>query len=376
MKKQDIYVVIRTFAKDYKKAGKKKKTVLLSQLEGITGYHRKYLTEVLMHVPKRKRIIRRERVSQYACILKPLRTLWAVSNYACGKRLKPIIPSYIAALRRHKELAVTSHERKLLLQISSATIDRLLTRDRKRINIKGRSRTKPGSLLKHQIPIKMWMDWDNTVPGFTEIDSVHHCGTSLFGDYIFTLDTTDVATGWNECCAHLGKGEYRTIQALETIRKRLPFKLLGIDFDCGGEFVNWHLIRYCQNNKITYTRARETIKNDQAYIEQQNYSVVRRFAGYQRLDTQGQLETLNRLYELLSDYQNFFQPVMRLKTKVRDGARVTRKYDTPLTAYQRLLKRKDILKETKQKLRIRYRKLNPKRLLLEITNLGKKLSER
>ena len=161
----------------------------------------------------------------------------------------------------------------------------------------------------------MWMDWDNTVPGFTEIDSVHHCGTSLFGDYIFTLDLTDVSTGWNECCAHLGKGEYRTIQALETIRKRLPFKLLGIDFDFGGEFVNWHLIRYCQNNKVTYTRARETIKNGQAYIEQQNYSVVRRFVGYQRLDTEKQLKTANKIYELLSDYQNFFQPVMRLKNQ-------------------------------------------------------------
>lgn len=267
-------------------------------------------------------------------------------------------------------------KRILLLQISASTIDRLLTHDRKRINIKGRSRTKPGSLLKHQIPIKMWTDWDNTVPGFLEIDSVHHCRGSLYGDYLYTLDTVDVATGWNECCAHLGKGEYRTLQALETIRERLPFKLLGIDFDCGGEFVNWHLVKYCERNLITYTRARETIKNDQAYIEQQNYSVVRRFVGYQRLDTEEQLKTVNKLYELLSDYQNFFQPVMRLKTKVRDGAKVTRIYDKPLTAYQRLLKRKDISKEVKQKLRKRYIKLNPKKLLLEITNLGKKLSER
>lgn len=375
MKKQEIHAVIRAFAKEYKKAGRKRKTNLLTQLEQATGYYRKHLIELLANPPKCKKKIKRNRASRYLKVIKSLRILWAVSNYACGQRLKPIIPSYLAALRRHKELVVTSFERKLLLQISSATIDRLLVHDRKRINIKGRSRTKPGSLLKHQIPIKMWSDWDDTVPGFVEIDSVHHCGTSLFGDYIFTLDTTDVATGWNECCAHLGKGEYRTIGALETIKKRLPFNLLGIDFDCGGEFVNWHLVRYCETNKITYTRARETIKNDQAYIEQQNYSVVRRFAGYQRLDTEKQLEVLNELYELLSDYQNFFQPVMRLKTKIRDGAKVTRIYDTPLTAYQRFLKRKDSPKETKQKLRVRYIKLNPKRLLLEITGLGKKLAE-
>lgn len=287
-----------------------------------------------------------------------------------------MIPTYLAALRRHKELLVTPEERTLLLKISSATIDRLLAHDRKRITLKGRSRTKPGSLLKQQIPIKTWTAWNNAVPGFLEIDSVHHCGVSLYGDYIYTLDTIDVATGWNECCAHLGRGEQRTIQALETIRGRLPFTLKGIDFDSGGEFVNYHLIRYADEQHITYTRAREAVKNDQAYIEQQNYSVVRKYVGYQRFDTQEQLETLNKLYELLSDYQNFFQPVMRLKEKVRDGAKVTRRYDKALTAYQRVLKRKDIPKETKENLRVRYKRLNPKKLLLEITELGKKLSKR
>ena len=375
MKRQDVHTVIHAFVKEYKKAGRQRKTALLTQLEQTTGYYRKSLIELLSDPPKRKRHIKRNRVSVYCLILKPLRIVWASSNYACGQRLKPMIPTYLAALRRHRELIVTPSERKLLLKISPATIDRLLQHDRKRINIKGRSRTKPGSLLKHQIPIKMWTEWDNALPGFLEIDSVHHCGTSLFGDYLYTLDTVDVATGWNECCAHMGRGEYRTVQALETIKGRVPFPLKGVDFDCGGEFVNYHLVRYCDKNHITYTRAREGVKNDQAYIEQQNYSVVRRFAGYQRLDTQEQLETLNKLYVLLSDYQNFFQPVMRLKTKVRDGARVTRKYDTPLTAYQRVLKRKDIPKATKQILRERYKKLNPKKLLLEITALGKRLSK-
>ena len=376
MIKRDVHAVIRAFSKQYKHARKHEKSELLSHLVNTTGYSRKHLMETLPNPPKVRKRKRRIQKSRYVCILKPLRVLWAVSNYACGKRLKPMIIKLLATLRRHKELIVTKDERILLVKISVATIDRLLTHDRKRINIKGRSRTKPGSLLKHQIPIKTWRDWDNTTPGFMEIDSVHHCGTSLFGDYVYTLDTTDVSTGWNECCGHMGRGEYRTIRALDTIRGKLPFPLLGIDFDCGGEFVNWHLVRYCDRNHITYTRAREGISNDQPYIEQQNYSVVRRFVGYQRLDTQKQLEMVNRIYQLLSDYQNFFQPVMRLKTKVRDGARVTRAYDKPLTAYQRVLKRKDIPKETKQKLRKRYIKLNPKKLLLEITNLRKKLSER
>lgn len=220
----------------------------------------------------------------------------------------------------------------------------------------------------------MWTDWDETVPGFLEIDSVHHCGGDLNGDYIYTLDTTDVATGWNECCAHLGKGEIRTVNALETIRKRLPFPLLGIDFDSGGEFVNWHLVRYSKRNQISYTRAREGMKNDQNYIEQQNYSVVRRFVGYTRLDIQEQLTILNELYLKLSDYQNFFQPVMRLKEKIRDEAHVTRRYAQPKTAYQRVLESPDISDGVKQKLEGRFLTLNPLKLIREITSLGKKLT--
>ena len=156
----------------------------------------------------------------------------------------------------------------------------------------------------------------------------------------------------------------------------MPFTLLGIDFDNGSEFVNHHLIRYADKNKISYTRSREAVKNDQAYIEQQNYSIVRRFVGYARLDTYLQMKMVNELYLRLSDYQNFFQLVMRLKTKVRNGAKVTRKYDTAKTAYQRILERTDIEESIKKKLTERFLKLNPKRLLLEITKLGRKLTEK
>jgi hypothetical protein len=297
-----------------------------------------------------------------------------ISNFACGKRLVPAIPIYLEALERHQELVVSDKKKKLLLTISPATVDRLLKNDRKEITLKGRSRTKPGSLLKTQIPIRTFADWDNVQPGFLEIDSVHHNGVSSFGDYIHTLDTTDVTTGWNECCAHLGRCEERTVHALETIRRRLPFPLLGVDFDTGGEFINYHLTRYADRHQITYTRSREGNKNDQAYVEQQNFSVVRRFVGYQRLDTPEQLEILNQLYQDLSDYQNFFQPVMRLKEKKRDGARVSRRYDLPKTAYQRVLEHEGIDLEAKKKLKERYLKLNPKLLLRRITRLGQKLS--
>jgi len=331
--------------------------------------------EILINPPKKRRI-RRHRISRYLAILKPLKKLWAVGNYASGQRLVPMIPIYLDALKRHEKWTVTKEERKLLFSISFSTVNRLLKHERRRVNLKGRSRTKPGSLLKNQIPIRTFSDWTEKKPGFSEIDTVHHCGGDPRGDYVHTLDTTDVFTGWNECRAFMGKSERHTVEGLEIIRKRLPFPLLGIDFDTGGEFVNYHLIRYSKRNQITYTRAREEKKNDQNYIEQQNFSVVRRFVGYQRLDTYPQLKNLNHLYDLLSDYQNFFQPVMRLREKVRNGTRLTRRYDKPKTAYQRVLESSDIDPKVKEKLKQRFLTLNPKRLLLEITRLGRNLAKK
>lgn len=180
--------------------------------------------------------------------------------------------------------------------------------------------------------------------------------------------------GWNECRALMGRGETGLVKALEAVRKRLPFKLLGINFDSGGEFVNWHLVRYCKRNKLTYTRARESYSNDQPYIEQQNYSIVRTFVGYKRLDIWKQLELLNKLYLRLSDYQNFFQSAMRLKEKTRDGARVTRRYAKAKTAYQRVMESLDISDEIKEMLKERFLELNPRRLLLEINTLSRKVN--
>lgn len=366
--------IIRATVKRYKRASRKERKQILNELISITGYNRKHAIVLLANPPKSPRKkIKRIRFSRYLKVLDKLKELWKISNYSTGQRLVPTIPAYIDALERFGALVLTDDERKLLLKISSATADRLLKHERRKFQIKGRSGTKPGSLLKNQIPIHTWKDWDNSKPGFVEIDTVHHNGGNSAGEYIHTLDTTDVATAWNECAALMGRGETGLVKALDKIRRRLPFKLLGIDFDSGGEFVNWHLVRYSKKNKITYTRAREGYSNDQPYIEQQNYSVVRTFIGYKRLDNQKQLKILHKLYPLISDYQNFFQGVMRLKEKVRNGAHVTRRYSKAKTAYQRVLEHPDIPDEVKQKLRERYLTLNPEKLLEEITELARKL---
>lgn len=367
--------IVRELSKQYQKVTKKEKGEILDKLVTLASYHKKQAIRVLCHPPaKTRKTIKRKRKSRYTEIFSKLKELWIISNYATGKRLVAAIPFYLDALVRHKELVISSKERRLLLAISPATVDRLLIHERRKITLKARSRTKPGTLLKSQIPIRTFADWDNAQPGFLEIDLVHHCGDSPSGEYIHTLDTVDVATGWNECAAFMGRSRKHTIGGTERIKERLPFPLLGVDFDTGGEFVNWHFVWYCQREEITYTRARENKKNDQAYIEQQNYSVVRRFVGYARLDKWEQLEILNRLYQRLSDYQNFFQPVMRLKEKERDGARVTRKYDRPKTPYERVLEHEEIDLSIKKKLRERFLRLNPKKLLREITALGRKLS--
>lgn len=372
MSQEEKLAVVRAFAINYKKAGKKEKGQILTQVSELTGYSRKHLMEILVKVPGKKKI-KRVRLSRYLKVLDKLKKLWAISKYATGVRFVPVIPVYLDSLERHGELAVTEEERKLLLAISPSTVNRLLKTERRKLGVKGRSGTKPGSLLKNQIPIHTWRDWDNSKPGFAEIDTVHHSGGNSSGEYIHTLDTQDVATAWNECRALMGRGETGMVKALAKIRSRLPFKLLGIDFDSGGEFVNWHLVRYSQKHQISYTRAREGVSNDQPYIEQQNYSVVRVYVGYKRLDSPKQLKILNQLYKKLSDYQNFFQGVMRMKEKIRDGARVTRRYCKAKTAYQRVLEHSDIPDNVKEKLRRRYLTLNPKKLLEEITELARKL---
>jgi len=276
-------------------------------------------------------------------------------------------------LEKYKEIEVDKTVREKLSNISAATIDRVLASERKKRSLRHRARTKPGTLLKHQIPIRTFSEWDEQRPGFVEIDLVGHEGGDPSGDYIQTLDMTDVCTGWTETQAVKNKARVWVFEALKDIRKRLPFKLLGIDSDNGSEFINDHLYGYCEEEKITFTRARAYRKNDNCYVEQKNYSVVRRGVGYHRYDTPQQLRLLNRLYSRLRLYTNYFQPVMKLEEKIRVGSKVKKRYDQPRTPYQRVLEAPLVEKEKKKKLDQEYAKLNPAELRRQITTLQIKL---
>jgi hypothetical protein len=253
-----------------------------------------------------------------------------------------------------------------LCQISPSTIDRLLHPYRRLGGHRPFATTKPGSLLKNAIPIKTFADWQDDRSGFLEVDLVAHCGESTEGFYLTTLSTVDIASGWSECIGVWGKGQERVGGAVHRVRQRLPFPLLGLDSDNGGEFINQHLYTYCQREGITFTRSRSYKKNDSCYVEQKNWSVVRRLVGYDRYSSRASLESLNLVYDLLRLYINFFQPVMKLVDKTRHGAKVHKVYDIARTPYQRLLEAGVLTEAKRQELAATYYGLNPATLLKQI----------
>lgn len=259
------------------------------------------------------------------------------------------------------------------MKVSAATVDRLLRSERKKYELKSRARTKPGTLLKHQVPIRTFSEWEEGKPGFLEIDLVGHDGGNAQGEFLYSLNATDVASGWSEAEPVRNRAQVWTFQALEKIRQRLPFKLRGIDSDNDSAFINAHLIRYCQENHLRFTRSRPYKKNDNCYVEQKNYSVIRRLVGYLRYDTEEEQQLLRELYSLARLYYNFFQPNMKLVSKERRGSRVIKRYDLPKTPYQRLLESPEITPEQKNRLRQTYQELNMVKLKTEIERLKDKL---
>jgi hypothetical protein len=371
----------------YRKAGKKGKGQILDEFSKLTGYSRSYASWVLRNWGKRIRInsklvvvgewrkkARRNKPRGYdEKVLRALRKIWVIMDCMCGKRLVGVLGELIPVLEEHGEIELDTGTREKLLKISASTIDRVLAPERKRLFSRSKSRTKPGTLLKHKIPIKTFSEWDDQRPGFVEIDLVGHDGGDVSGDYIQTLDVTDVCTGWTETRAVRNKAQVWVFEALKQVRKCLPFKLLGIDSDNGSEFINDQLYRYCLKEGITFTRARAYRKNDNCYVEQKNWSVVRRALGYLRYDTPRELEIINRLHGYLRLYTNHFQPVMKMIEKTRVGGRVKKKYDKPRTPYQRVLDFSHEEEGRKEELTQEHLRLNPAELKRQITRLQDKL---
>jgi hypothetical protein len=330
--------VTKAIATRYKRASKADKSKILDELCATTGWHRNHARKALAAAlrPKLVPAARRPRTPVYGLeVLAALRFCWAVLGAPTGKRLAPVMPDLVPRLRRFGELDISDELAALLVVMSPATMDRRLAPARAAMTLKGRSHTKPGSLLKSQIPIRTWAQWDDAVPGFVEIDLVGHEGGNAEGEHAYTLTVTDIATGWTENRSVRNKAQKWVVAALEEITKIMPFPIVGVDSDNGSEFINHHLLAWCQQREITFTRSRPGNSNDGAHVEQKNWAVVRTVVGYHRFDTPAELLLLNKIWVLQSLITNYFLPQQKLISKVRDGAKVTKKYDVATTPHRR-----------------------------------------
>jgi hypothetical protein len=371
MEKMDMHSrneYLKVIRESYCKARtRKEKTQLLDEYCRNTGQSRKYVIwkihKVVLKPKQRKR-----RKEQYDGQVKAaLAKIWEIFDYPCGQRLKPILQAEVDRLRELGEIELTDEVAQKLKNLGSATIDRKLKHQREVLHLlRSKGGPKPGYLLKRKIPIKL-TDWDTSDVGYVEVDLVVHCGSSALGEHINTVSSTEVSSGWWEGEAIMGKSQEHSFWALKEIRQRTPFEWKGLDSDNGSEFINQLLYKYCRREGLAFTRSRPNRKNDNAYIEEKNWTHVRKVFGYLRHDTFEELAIMNDLYHHeLRLYKNFFQPVMKLQSKERIGGRVKRRYDVPRTPYQRLMESGQLPEEAKKELQGIYCGLNPAQLKREI----------
>jgi hypothetical protein len=262
-----------------------------------------------------------------------------------------------------------------LRKISPATIDRILKPERDKMTLKGRSTTKPGTLLKNNIPLRLGTEWDDAVPGFVEIDLVAHCGDTTAGEYVNSLDVTDICTGWTETEAVINKAQKHVFGGLLNVRCRQPFPFKGIDSDNGAEFINAELYRFCKENGICFTRSRPYTKNDNCHVEQKNWHIIRRHIGYDRYEGSEAVKLLNEYYSILRLYSNFFSPQTKLISRARDGSRVVKRYEKPETPYRRVLRSEYVTDEEKARLTELFMTLNPAELQRKMVRINAQLQK-
>jgi hypothetical protein len=349
----------------YRKACRKEKSIILGEFCANCGYNRKYAI----------RLLRKKSASAPNCkpgpafrydkdlLLVPLKRIWFATDQMCSKKLKAAIPLWLPFYEEEYE-ALSLQVIQKLLEMSPATIDRLL-KPLRALYKKGRCSTKPGTLLKNQIPIKTH-NWDVTRPGYFEADTVAHYGNSTAGDFAFSLTFTDIFSGWTENRAVWGKGSQGVLLQIRNIEERIAFPILGFDCDNGSEFLNHHLVRYFTDRPkapVQFTRSRPYRKNDNAFVEQKNWTHVRQLLGYDRFDNPELVPLINDLYmDEWSLFTNYYCPTLKLKEKLRINSRYTKKYEPPQTPYQRLLDSQDVSTAAKRSLETVYNSLNPFKL--------------
>lgn len=367
----------RTIRQRYSEGNRQEKRTILDEFCEVCGYNRKYAIRILNQGVRIKRTGKPGRPQEYddPIIMEVLLRIWRVMNLPCSRRLKKGIPLWLPFYEKHYHTVLSIEIKEKLLSISHATIDRLMAYRKATFSKLGLATTKPGSILKSHIPINT-NQWDETRPGYLEADTVAHCGTSVAGSFVYTVNMVDIATGWSEQRAIWGKGYGGVESVMVGIEQVIPFKLRGFDTDNGSEFLNWHLYKYfnLRPKPVQFTRSRPYRKNDNAHIEEKNWSIVRQYLGYNRFDDPSLTNLLNDIYS--NEWRlimNFFRPAIKLVEKQRSGAKIKKIYDEPKTPYQRLLKSKQISGIKKLELTQFYNTLNPFQLQKQMEDKIKKL---
>lgn len=363
MKSRNEYLETLIRSRGYLTKSKKERSLLLDEYCNNTKQNRKYISRKIRtgkwvkHPTKTKT---RKRKEYYDGDVKVnLVKIWKMFDLPCGARLRAILQTEVARLRKLGELVCSNEIASKLLKMSSKTIDRKLVREKELLRLKRKYEHKVHPLLYQKVPVKIFSEQNREELGNLQIDLVEHCGQSPKGEFLNTLSTTDLLSGWWMGRAIKGKSEKATLQALCQARTYFPFEWKSIHSDNGTEFINAHLYTYTQKEKIGFYRSRPFRKNDNYLVEQKNYTHVRRYLGNLRYDTQGELEILNSLYDDLYLYKNFFQPQIKLKEKVRVGSKIQRRYQRPRTPYHIVMQSKVLSSDQKQKLKTLYESLNP-----------------
>ena len=385
--------IIKANAADYQKATKKERGILLDRLVPVTGLNRDYLAWVLGQkrqeaatVGSRTKTGRKQRAPgkrggrppkyKTADFIRVLSGIWDFYDFPCGKLLAPLIKGTIDSLAASDQIdfGITEENRPLLLSVSPAEIDILLKPERKKQEIRGKSLTKAGKMLKNEIPIRTFFKWDERKPGFFELDRVAHCGTNTAGHFCWTLTAVDVYSGWIEERSLLNNAHRWTKEAVLNIRSEIPFPMYGIDTDNGGEFINRQLRDWCTETRIQFTRGRPYRKNDNCFVEQKNGDVVRKTVGNFRYDTDGEQAALAEVYRWLCPLTNYFYPSIKITGKIKlENGRYKKVYDRPKTPYQRLLESPDVPEAVKDELRRRAALYNPVTLKIAMDSARNRL---
>lgn len=366
---------LETLREEYRRASKKQKTKLLNEARKRTRLNRKVLIGKLAHpAPVKPPARRRSRRKSYGAEIKaPLARVWEIFDFPCGRRLVAILREQVDRLRSAGELRCGERVAQWLKEVSARTVDRLLAHEREVRQLKRQRRPPVHPLLYQRVPVKLPNEWNREQMGNLQMDFVLHCGRSTAGEYLHTMSVVDIASGWWEGEPQMGRSQKASQESFDRQRRRFPFRVREVHPDNDSALLSELLWNYCRKRRIAMSRSRPYQKNDNAWVEQKNWTHVRKLVGYRRYDTSREQELLRELYRRWADYQNFFQPMMKLKEKTREGGKVHRVYDEAKTPYQRVLASGVLNRKQREQLEARYQALNPAALWRQIQGLRDRL---